>query len=204
MRLIRYTHACVRLEANERALVIDPGIWAEDAALDGATDVLITHEHADHIGVEKLEGRQLNVYAPAPVVEQLASKGVSAQAVAAGDSLHVAGFSVRVVGGEHAEIFGGMPGCANVGFVVDEQVYHPGDSFFVPDVPLTTLLVPVAGPWMKLGEAIEFVRAIKPQRAFPIHDAVVNEIGQGMADNWLTRAGQTDYARIPVGDAVEV
>ena len=52
---------------------------------------------------------------------------------------------LRVVGGAHAEIYEGLPGCANVGFVV-EGVYHPGDSLFVPDVPVTTLLVPWTVP----------------------------------------------------------
>jgi L-ascorbate metabolism protein UlaG (beta-lactamase superfamily) len=47
MRLIKYTHACVRLEHDGRALVIDPGTWSEPAALDGATAVLVTHEHFD-------------------------------------------------------------------------------------------------------------------------------------------------------------
>jgi L-ascorbate metabolism protein UlaG (beta-lactamase superfamily) len=204
MQLTRYTHACVRLEADGRILVIDPGTFSEDGSLDGATDVLITHEHADHVDIAKLAGRDLAVYAPAAVVEQLADQGITAQAVAANDSFIAAGFSIRAVGGEHAEIFGGMPGCANIGYVIDENVYHPGDSFFVPDVPLSTLLVPVAGPWMKLAEAIEFVRAVKPARAVPIHDAIATAAGQGMADNWIGRMGEAEYTRIPVGESLDV
>jgi L-ascorbate metabolism protein UlaG (beta-lactamase superfamily) len=204
MRLTRYSHACVRLESDGRILVIDPGVFSEEAALDGATDVLITHEHADHVDVAKLAGRDLRIYAPAGVVEQLATEGVPAQAVTANDSFTAAGFAIRAVGGQHAEIYGGYPGCANIGYVVDENVYHPGDSLFVPDVPLSTLLVPAAGPWLKLAEAIDFVRAVKPVRAYPIHDAIVTAAGQGMADNWIGRMGEADYARIAVGDSVEV
>ena len=54
MRMIKYTHACVRLERDGRSLLIDPGTWAEDAAFEGVSDVLVTHEHADHIDVERL------------------------------------------------------------------------------------------------------------------------------------------------------
>lgn len=204
MRLTKYTHACVRLDSDDRSLVIDPGIWAEDEALRGTHDVLITHEHFDHVDAKSLAGKDLNIFAPAPVVEQLAEQGITAHPVTAGETITVAGFEVRVVGGEHAEIYGGLPGCANVGYVIDENVYHPGDSFFVPDVPVRSLLVPVSGPWLKLGEAIAFTRAVKPAHAFPIHDAIVNEIGQGMADSWLTRAGDTDYARITLGSSVEL
>ena len=55
MKLTKFTHACVRLESDDgRALVIDPGEWSEEAALDGVRDVLVTHEHFDHLDVEFL------------------------------------------------------------------------------------------------------------------------------------------------------
>src|SRR5262245_10936661 len=49
MQMIKFTHACVRLIDGESSLLIDPGIWAEAEAFDGVTDVLVTHEHADHV-----------------------------------------------------------------------------------------------------------------------------------------------------------
>jgi L-ascorbate metabolism protein UlaG (beta-lactamase superfamily) len=204
MQLTKFTHACVRLESDGRILVIDPGGFSEDVSLDGATDVLITHEHMDHVDPKKLAGRDLTIHAPAATVELLASSGVRARTVTAGDTFEAAGFSIRAVGGQHAEIYGGLPGCANVGYVVDDNVYHPGDSVFVPDVPVSTLLVPIAGPWLKLAEAIEFTRAVKPQRAHPIHDAIFTDAGQGLADSWLDLMGDTQYARIPVGETIEV
>jgi L-ascorbate metabolism protein UlaG (beta-lactamase superfamily) len=204
MRLTKFTHACVRLTDGDRALVIDPGIWAEESALDGVTDVLITHEHFDHVDTKRLAGRELTIHAPAAVVELLAAAGVTATAVEPGQRFTAAGFDVRTVGGRHADVYGGMPGCANIGYVVDEDVYHPGDSVFVPDVPVRTLLIPAAGPWLKLAESIDFARAVKPVRAFPTHDAPLNEIGQGMVDGWLGRTAETDYQRIPVGDSVAI
>ncbi len=204
MILTRYTHACVRLESGDRSLVIDPGVYAEDAAFDGSADILITHEHADHVDAERLAGKGFTIYAPAAVAEQLSANGVTAHAVEVGSVFTVAGFSVLAVGGRHAEVFGGTPDCANIGYVVDENVYHPGDAYFVPFVPLQTLLLPVAAPWAKLSEAIVFAREVAPVRAFPIHDATLSEIGQGMADGWLDHAGNTDYRRIPVGESVEI
>jgi L-ascorbate metabolism protein UlaG (beta-lactamase superfamily) len=204
MRLTRYTHACVRLDDGARALVIDPGIWAEDIALDGVTDVLVTHEHFDHVDAKRLAGRGLTIHAPEPVVALLAAEGVPATAVEPGQRFTAAGFDVRTFGGRHADVYGGMPGCANIGYVIDENVYHPGDSVFVPDIPVRTLLVPVAGPWLKLAETIDFTREIRPVRAYPIHDAILNEIGQGMADNWLGRTGETDYQRLAPGQTVEI
>jgi hypothetical protein len=54
MRLIKFTHACVRLEDGDRRLLIDPGIWTEREAYQGVTDILVTHEHDDHIDIERI------------------------------------------------------------------------------------------------------------------------------------------------------
>jgi L-ascorbate metabolism protein UlaG (beta-lactamase superfamily) len=205
MELIKYTHACVRLENDGRVLLVDPGIWAEEAAFDGVSEVLVTHEHFDHVDVERLaKAGDVLVYAPATIVEKLSEAGVRTQTVALGDTFEAAGFSVRAVGGLHAEIYDGLPGCANLGYVIDGTLYHPGDSFFVPDAQVETLLVPLSGPWFKLAEAIDFVRAVKPVRAFPIHDAMLSDKGQAGMDNWVAMKGETNYARIAVTDSVTI
>jgi L-ascorbate metabolism protein UlaG (beta-lactamase superfamily) len=213
MRLTKYSHACVRLEDGGRVLVIDPGVYSEPEVLSGATAVLVTHEHADHADVGKLKAARaanpaLTVHTHAALAETLGadlggSVSGTVTAVAAGDTFTVAGFTVRAVGGRHAEIIDGLPDCPNVGFLVD-GVYHPGDSLFVPDEGVDTLLVPAGGPWLKLREAVEFARAIKPARAFPIHDAGLSEIGWGSFDGWMEEASRTDYARIPLGESVEL
>jgi hypothetical protein len=95
-----------------------------------------------------------------------------------------------------------LPGCANLGYVVD-GVYHPGDSYFVPSVPVQVLLVPASGPWARHREGIELVRAIAPARAFPIHDAGLSEIGRNNFDGWLSEE-DTDYVRIPPGESVDL
>lgn len=209
MRLTKFGHACVRLEQDDRVLVIDPGTWSEAQALDGASDVLVTHEHADHIDVDKLvTAREANpaltVYTHAVLAKELAVLDGAVTTVAVGQSFTAAGFSVSVVGGEHAEIFDGLPGCANVGFIVDGNVYHPGDSVFVPGEKVETLLVPASAPWLKLREALDFVRAVAPGRAFPIHDGMLNERGQGNFDNWMRMKGNTDYARLSIAEGVDL
>lgn len=209
MRLTKFGHACVRLEQDDRALVIDPGTWSEAEALEGASDVLVTHEHADHIDIDKLVAARkanpaLMVYTNAALAEQLDRLEGAVTTVAVGQTFSAAGFSVRVVGGAHAEIYEGLPGCANVGFIVDENVYHPGDSVFVPAEKVRTLLVPASAPWLKLREAIDFVRGVAPRRAFPIHDAMLNERGHGNFDRWIDMKGNTSYARLSIGQSVEL
>ena len=214
MQMIKFTHACVRLQDGDRAVLIDPGIWAEPAALEGVTDVLVTHEHFDHVDVDRLAEHHkstpdLRVYAPEKIAADLAEKMGSdaVTVVSPGQSLSVAGFTVDVVGGQHAEIWGGLPGCANVGYVVGAggaTVYHPGDSLFVPSAKVDVLLTPVSGPWFKLGEGLDFVRAIAPRKAFPIHDRLLSDIGLSLVDGWLDRHGQTEYSRPAEGEAIEL
>lgn len=198
MRMTKFTHACVRLDTGDRSLVIDPGEFSECAeALHRANAVLITHEHFDHLNVDALlsaarANPELRVWATASVVEKLAELGTRATAVEPGDSFDAAGFSVRAFGGQHAVIHPaiGTP-CANLSYLVDDTVYHPGDSFFVPPAAVQTLLVPLHAPWSKLADVIDFVLAVRAPRAIPVHDAMLHETGVKNAVGYVTRFAET-------------
>jgi L-ascorbate metabolism protein UlaG (beta-lactamase superfamily) len=124
MQIAKYTHACVRLEEAGRVLVIDPGEWSKPKALAGADAVLVTHEHSDHIETTRLAEAGIPVFAPAgadiPELDVIR--------VTSGQAFEAAGFRVRAVGARHAFIYGGLPDCPNLGYVVDDRIYHPGDA----------------------------------------------------------------------------
>ena len=207
MRLTKHGHACVRLDLDHGSLVIDPGTYSPDVDLTGVADVLLTHEHADHVDPDLVAPAArvgTRVHAPADVAAWLdADHGVAAHAVVPGDTFEVLGVEVRVVGGEHAEIYDGLPGCANVGYVL-AGVYHPGDALHVPHVAVETLLLPVSAPWLKLAEALDFVRAVRPERALPVHDAMLSAIGAASVDRWVDLKGSTSYRRLAPGESVEL
>ena len=194
--ITKLTHACVRVRIGRSTLVIDPGVWSEPDELDGADAVLVTHEHSDHIDPTRLFALGIPVFAPAGA----AIEGVPFTPVHPGSSFEVAGIAVRAVGDRHAEIVDGRPGCPNFGYLVDERLYHPGDALALPGVPVETLLLPMAGPWLKLVEAVEFARAIGPQRAIGIHDAQLTERGLRSINHWLTEHARTDYRYLRVED----
>ena len=207
MRLTKYSHACVRLDLDGGSVVLDPGTYTPDVDLAGVADVLVTHEHADHLDVDRLvplvrDG--LRLHTNAHFASSLASDhGLEVHAVGPGETFTVAGVDVQVVGGMHAEIYDGLPGCANVGFVLG-GVYHPGDALHVPEDEVETLLVPVSAPWLKLAEALDFVRSIGPARAFPIHDAMFSDIGNAGVDRWMGQEGGADYRRLAPGESTEL
>jgi L-ascorbate metabolism protein UlaG (beta-lactamase superfamily) len=218
MKLTKFTHACVRLEKEGRVLVLDPGTFSEtDRALAGAAAVLITHEHPDHIDVDAvtdalLANGELQLFAPDGVAAQLRGKAPEAadriHAVAADNSFEAAGFAIRSFGGQHALIHPQIPVVANVGFLVDANVYHPGDSFAIPDgIEVQTLLVPIHAPWNKVGEVVDFVIGVRAPRAYPIHDALLNDTGRGLIEGHVTRIGArygTEYRHLSSGESVEV
>ncbi|MFG2057472.1 MBL fold metallo-hydrolase [Micromonospora sp. NPDC048930] len=198
MKITKWTHACVRLEHEGRVLVVDPGVWSEPAALVGADAVLLTHEHADHVDVLRLAGLGVPVFAPDGArLPDLAPLAVNR--VAAGDRFTAAGFAVTAVGGRHAVIHDGQPDCANLGYLVDDAVYHPGDSLALPGAPVETLLVPAQGSWLKLTEAITFATTVGARQAFPIHDAQLNDRGLASVNGWF---GETvpGYRHLATGE----
>ncbi|MEU3711911.1 MBL fold metallo-hydrolase [Streptomyces catenulae] len=198
MRMTKYTHSCVRLEKDGRVLVIDPGTWSEPRALAGADAVLVTHEHADHVDSLRLAGLGVPVYAPA----EADIPRVNVIGVSSGEEFTAGGFRVRAVGGRHACVHAGRPDCANLGYLVEDAVYHPGDSLHVPDRPVETLLVPVHGSWLKMTEAIDFVHAIQPRRTYAIHDGSLNERGLSSANGWLTQETHSGYRYLRPGESV--
>ncbi|GAB5077764.1 MBL fold metallo-hydrolase [Arthrobacter sp. AD-310] len=218
MKLTKYTHACVRLEKDSRVLVLDPGNFSEtEQALAGAEAVLVTHEHADHIDVDAVvealrTNNDLAIHAPAGVAGLLREKAPDAAArvhtVEPGKSLDVAGFAVRSFGGQHALIHPQIPVVANIGYLIDGNVYHPGDSFVIPDgISVKTLLVPLHAPWSKSAEVVDFVIGVRAPRAFQIHDGLLNENGLKVVEGHVKRIGAkygTEYAHLAAGESVEV
>jgi L-ascorbate metabolism protein UlaG (beta-lactamase superfamily) len=210
MQLTKYSHSCVRLERDGAVLVIDPGAFSEREALDGVDAVLLTHEHIDHVDVEALAdalGKRpaVTVYTHPDVVPKLGALDGAVTTVESGQSFNAAGFRVKAYGGWHAVIHPDIPRVANLGFLVEDSVYHPGDSFDLPgDAQVDTLFVPVSGPWLKLAEAVEFVRAVAPRQAYALHDCLLNELGLQFTGNNLDRLCDCEYMRLEPGTVVEL
>jgi L-ascorbate metabolism protein UlaG (beta-lactamase superfamily) len=215
-KVLKYSHACLRVERDGAVVVIDPGSFTEPESVDGVDAILLTHEHGDHLDIQKLvdavaKRPSVSVFAHPDVRPKLAEfEGVITDVVP-GDEFTAAGFRVRAYGGLHALIHPEIPRVANVGFFLEgdgEQgaggVYHPGDSFDVPtDAAVETLFVPVSGPWLKIAEAVEFVRAVKPRRAYALHDALLSDPGHGLVTNLMSKLSGADYARLEPGATAE-
>jgi L-ascorbate metabolism protein UlaG (beta-lactamase superfamily) len=83
---------------------------------------------------------------------------------------------------------------------LDVTLYHPGDALSVPDQAIETLFVPAQGSWLKLVEAIDFVRAVKPRRTYPIHDAGLSVYGLASVNAWFGRVTDNGYRWLSPGE----
>jgi L-ascorbate metabolism protein UlaG (beta-lactamase superfamily) len=213
MRLTKLGHSCVRLDKDGASLVIDPGVWSGADPLAGASALLITHEHADHLdgsvvhaALERSPGLQL--WTTAAVAGQFSGFPGRVHAVGDGDAFTAAGFEVHVHGHDHAVIHPDVPVVPNVGFAIDGNIFHPGDAFTLPGEPVETLLLPVSAPWLKASEMVEYARAVQPRISYAIHDAILNENGIGLvsmlAGMLLGGTGEGAYARLEPGASVEL
>ena len=212
MRLTKLGHACVRLDKHGAVLVIDPGPFSDPEALAGANAVLITHEHFDHLVPDKLSAAlatdpSLQLWSTEAVTSQFAAYGDRVHTVMHGDTFTTAGFDVHVYGSEHAVLHQDIPVIANVGFMLDGEVFHPGDALTVPEDPVRTLLLPVNAPWLKLSEMIDYARTVAPQRGYGIHDALLSAIGHQVLDNFLpmaTGASGATFAQLEDGSSIDL
>lgn len=212
MKLTKFEHSCLVLELSGQTLVLDPGAFTRPVTeLRGVVAIVITHEHQDHWTPDQVRG----ILAHNPAARIFGPRGVAAAAdtfavttVTPGGSVTVGAFTLRFFGGVHAEIHSSIPLIDNVGVLVNDTLYHAGDSFTVPDgVPVDVLAVPIGAPWLKLSEAIDYVAAINPRRSFSMHEMVLSDAGKALSNARIAtiteQCGGTFHALQP-GDTLEL
>lgn len=178
MRITKLGHSCLHVVEGDADILIDPGTFSAGfETLTGLTGILITHEHFDHLDLDRLPALvaanpQAKVYADTGSAPKIEAAGITVTAVRAGNSFDV-GTTVTVHGNDHAVIHADLPGVANASYLIGGRLLHPGDSLSVPGVPVEILAVPAAAPWMALKEGVDFYRAIAPAIAFPIHEKIL-------------------------------
>jgi L-ascorbate metabolism protein UlaG (beta-lactamase superfamily) len=210
MRITKLGHACVRIEHDDAVVVVDPGGWTEPDAVDGATAVLVTHEHADHLSVQNLGATLAPVFTIDAVARQIADRDAGVRervtVVEPGQRFDAGGLPVTAVGELHAVITADLPRIHNSGFLVragDTTVYHPGDALTAPEEPVDVLCLPVHAPWNKISEVIDFARSVAAARSVGVHDGLLNENGLALVARLigahLETAGQS-YHRLAPGE----
>lgn len=196
MKITKYEHACLVVEEQGKLLVIDPGSFTTSLPNDltGVSAIVITHVHADHFDPGHIKAildrnNTAEIFCTEEVAKQLDSKNV--QAVTGGDKGQAGPFRLRFFGGEHAIIYSSYPRAQNVGVLVNDKLYYPGDSFTEPETKVALLALPVSAPWLKLAEVMDYINVVKPTVAFPTHNAILSDTGENMVEQMLSGVAQS-------------
>lgn len=210
MDLTKYEHACFVVEKDGKSVVVDPGELTTDFVMpDNVVAVVITHEHPDHLGMDHLkeiadEYPSAVFIGPAEVTAKL--KSFETRTAHGGDNFTIDGIELEFFGEKHEPIHKSRPVAQNVGVMIDERVYYPGDSYTIPEKSVDTLALPIGGPWLRIGDTIDFMLAVSPRFAFPTHDAVLSGDGQGFSDmnvSSFAKDAGIDFRRID-GETIEI
>ena len=179
MRITKFGHCCLLIEQNGLRIMTDPGNYSNSQ--DDATDVdliLITHEHAEHLHIDSLKKVLTNnpgaeVVTNTAVAKLLDDAEITYTLMTEGQAQAWKDVSIEAFEAPHAELYPGIPRPLNTGFYIAEQLFYPGDAWIKPGKPVDILALPVAGPWMKTSEAVDYALAVAPRVAFPVHDAIM-------------------------------
>ncbi len=212
MKITKYEHACLVVEDGNRLLVIDPGSFTTSLPKDlkNVEAIVITHVHGDHLNQKNIanivrNNPNLIVFGTQEVADQLSSLKV--QVVSGGSKAKAGPFKLAFFGGEHAIIHESWPKNQNVGLLVNDRLYYPGDSFTVPQVKVSVLALPVSAPWLKLAESMDFLTAVRPKIAFPTHNALLSEIGENLNENILggvAKALNCKFQTLNPGSSIDI
>ena len=207
MRITHLGHACLLVEIADARVLLDPGTFSPAAGDQRDLDaVLVTHQHPDHLDVERLPdllaanpGAQLLVDPES--ANLLRGKGIEAQAVAGGDTATVKAVTVTGVGEMHALIHDEVPRIHNTGMRLsadgEPTLFHPGDALDGEPGEVDVLAFPLSAPWSRSRDMTAFLRRLDAPHAVPIHDAILSDVGRKL---YLTQAGNLGSERTRIHD----
>ena len=213
MQITRFGHAAVLVEAAGVRILIDPGSFSLDATfeLEGLDAIVVTHQHADHIDqtrgpglVERNPDARLLCDPETASVLEFGSWDENRDGV----ETTIKGVTIRGVGAQHAVIVPELPRVANVGAMLsadgEPTLFHPGDTYeYAPD-GVDVLALPLAAPWGKVSETVDFVRRVSPTTLFPVHDRTIADLAYGIYWQHVSNfGGVEDVRRLGQADATE-
>jgi len=184
MRITSLGHSCLLVESDDVRVLLDPGTFSH--GFEQLTDldaVVVTHQHPDHVDVERLpqllEANDAALLLAEPeTAAELNRAGIEARPLHPGDRHLIGELPLHAAGGRHAVIHLDLPRVGNVAVLIgtsradggDGLLLHPGDSYDVVPADVDLLALPLWAPWAKVSETIDYLRAVRPAVAVPIHD----------------------------------
>lgn len=183
MKITKLGHCCLVIEIDNIKILTDPGNLNEyPQNLPKFDAILITHEHEDHLHLSFLEkiiakDHNAKIYCNKEVAKLLDKERIKYNLIKDNSTFNALSISIEMFESLHSPIYEGLPRVLNTGFLIDKRLYIPGDSLELPNFNIEILALPVAGPWLKLAECIDYAKKVMPKVALPIHDGMLSSLG---------------------------
>lgn len=211
MQITKIGHCCLVLKVEEVTIMTDPGSFTieEQEKVTGLDGIVITHEHADHFHIDSVKVLIKNnptavVITNSAVGKLLDAEGIAHTVVGDGQTGDIKGVAIEGFGTEHAVVYGNMGPCENTGYMIAHKFYFPGDNFHAPGKAVDVLALPVAGPWMKTSECVDFAKLIKARIALGVHDGLIVPSFRPYVGNVLKKfVPETEYVTLADGESRE-
>lgn len=181
MKIKKIGHCCLLIQTNNLTILTDPGAFSvEQNSIKGIDVILITHEHADHLHVGSLKevlanNPQAKILTNSGVAKILETENIPYEILEGKDAKEINQILLEAFGCPHEEIFKEVGQVKNTGYFIDNKLFYPGDSYCDPGKTVDILALPVAGPWCKTPEAIDYALKLKPRVCFPVHDGMLQK-----------------------------
>ncbi len=179
MNIKKIGHCCLLIKTNNLTILTDPGAYSTGQnSITGIDVLLITHEHSDHLHTDSVQEIIKNnpnvlILTNTSVGKRLDEINVQYTVVEGRTTYDVKNTLIESFDSKHEEIFGELGQVQNTGYFIDNKLFYPGDSYCNPEKPIDVLALPVAGPWCKIKESINYALLVKPRIAFPVHDGMI-------------------------------
>lgn len=183
MNITKLGHCCLIIEENEIRIMTDPGAYSTlQNEVKDIDYIFITHEHPDHLHMESLKtvlknNPEAKIVSNNGVRKLLDNENIPCALLEHGSTGEFGGVRVEGWGEKHATIYQDFGQVQNTGYFFQKRFFYPGDAFYNPEKTVEILALPVAGPWMKIAEAIDYAKALKPKVCFPVHDGMLKFTG---------------------------
>ena len=218
MKLTKYPQSCLLIEAKDKRMLVDPGIYKYDTSwlTNDWTNVhliLLTHRHQDHCNVSALKyllEKGAMIFSSKDVQE--AYPELKIHLIKEGDILNIpGGLKITVTKAVHG-YFPGMPATnlrENIGFIIDDgrKAYITSDTITFPnDYLCDALFMPLNGQGIVMSpvEGAAFAKECRASCVYPIHgDSEKFPMDWDKVKAELEKAG-LNYRILQVGESVEI
>ncbi len=197
----------IQIKTDEKTLYIDPAYlrtyylkhlnkieftkWPDPIdglpqKLEKADLILVTHAHKDHakdVTINRLWKQTTKLIAPRRCQKKL---GKDMKVIVAGQQIDLAGIHIKAVDAYNRKKSGTgkiwHSQGSGVGYLImveDKQIYHAGDTDFIPEMkqlgPVDLALLPIGGTYtMDIDTAVQAALHIHPKIVIPMHHLKAN------------------------------